>query len=354
MAVYPLQSEGAWDMKAAVVSVPGKLEIWEIARPQPGPYDCLVKIDACAICTGTDTSIAFKRFPWRSPYPFVLGHESTGLVLECGPEVRYFKPGQRVTRPAAVLAGDRVDGISSTWGGFAEFGLVRDTRAAFEDGLPADGMHAASRVPIPPGVDAVSAALSVNQREIISVVDKMPGLDSSARLAVIGSGYNGLLFSLLGKHAGAGRVVVCGSARLEERATHRFAADGYADYRDPAAAILLQEKLGGPPTHVIDAVGSHSSLELAHALLQPGAAFGCYGIDDLEETEAVRAQLARGFNPLDMGANEAACVERWHALWQNGFFAPPGMVDNIMPIEEMHAAFEILARREAVKIVISL
>jgi threonine dehydrogenase-like Zn-dependent dehydrogenase len=340
-------------MKAAVVRVPGKLEIWDIARPLVGPYDCLVKIDACAVCSGTDSSIAFKQFPWRSPYPFVLGHESTGLILECGEKVRYFAVGQRVTRPAAVLNGERVDGISSTWGGFAEYGLVRDTRAAAEDGAPVDGMLASSRNPLPDGVDPVSAALSVNQREIISVVNKMT-LGPDARVAVIGSGYNGLLFALLAKRAGAGRVVMVGSERLAERATTRFAADGYANYRDPDAPAQALAQLGGPPTHVIDAVGSHASLALAQALLQPGAAFGCYGIDDLEETETVRAELARQYAPLDMGTQEADCVDEWYALWQAGFFDQPAMVDYVMPLEEIHAAFEILARRDAVKIVITM
>jgi threonine dehydrogenase-like Zn-dependent dehydrogenase len=340
-------------MKAAVVSVPGKLEIWEIARPQPGPYDCLVKVDACAVCTGTDSSIAFKQFPWRSPYPFVLGHESTGLIVECGEKVRSFQPGQRVTRPAAVLSGERVDGIGSTWGGFAEYGLVRDTLAAAQDGLEVDAMLASSRNPLPPGVDPVSAALSINQREILSVVNNMQ-LDQNSRVAVIGSGYNGLLFSLLAKQAGAGRVVTTGSARMAERAASRFAADGYVDYRAADAREQSLAQLGGPPTHVIDAVGSHASLALAQEILQPGSAFGCYGIDDIDETGPIRAELARQYTPLDMNAQEAECVPEWHALWQSGFFAQPYMYDQTLPLDQIHHAFEILARRDAVKIVITM
>ncbi len=160
-------------MLAAVVSKPGVLEVIDIPLPRPGPYDCLVKIDACAICTGTDSHIAFGKFPWRVDYPFILGHESTGAITEVGSKVKYFKLGQRVTRPTAVPNNERINGLGSNWGGFAEWGIVRDTRAAAEDGLTVDGMLSASRNPLPGDVDPISAALSINQREILSVVIKM-------------------------------------------------------------------------------------------------------------------------------------------------------------------------------------
>ena len=339
-------------MKAAVVSAPGKLALQEISRPKPGAYDCLVKIDACAICTGTDSSIAFGDFPWRSPYPFVIGHEATGIILETGPKVRNFAVGQRVVRPAGILPGVVVDGIHSTWGGYAEYGLVRDGWAAAEDGLTLDGVQGACRNPLPAGVDAVSGALSINQREILSVVRKLP-LDARSRVAVVGTGYNGLLFTLFCKHYGAGRVVVLGSEWLRERARESFRADGYVDYRAPDAAQQALDLMGSP-THVIDAVGSFKSLATAEELLTVGTAFGAYGLDDVTKTEAIRQRLAQDRPAIDMAADEASCVEDWHRLWQAGFFAVPGMVDRVMPFEEMDQAFAILDRRQAVKIVLEM
>ena len=37
--------------------------------PRPSPYDCLVKIAACAVCTGTDHAILNDHFPSRAAYP---------------------------------------------------------------------------------------------------------------------------------------------------------------------------------------------------------------------------------------------------------------------------------------------
>ncbi len=340
-------------MKAVVVYGSGDWKVTEVPEPVPGPFDCLVKIDACAICTGTDADIVFGDFPWRSPYPFILGHESTGIIVAIGAEVRNFQPGQRVTRPAGILAGEMVGGLRSTWGGFAEWGLVRDVQAAERAGVSANGMLASSRTPVPASVDPVSAALSINQREILSVCRRIP-LQEGARVAILGSGYNGLLFSLFCKHFGAGWVVLVGNPAFSTLARERFRADAFLDYRQPAAAARCRQELGGAPTHVIDAVGSLASLEFAARLLEPGTAFGCYGVRDFNRSANLRASLAEKASPLDMGTDEAGVMEEWFGLWKEGFFAQPGMVDQVLPLDEIKAAFEVLAKRQAVKIVLSI
>lgn len=145
-----------------------------------------------------------------------------------------------------------------------------------------------------------------------------------------------------------------GSAWLEERACTRFGADGYVDYRDPQAAERVRAVLGGPPTHIIDAVGSKSSLAMAESLLTPGAALGVYGLDDVTLTGDTRARLARDYPVIDTATDEAAVVDAWYALWRQGFFANPYMVDLLLPLEGIHEAFATLDRREAVKIVLEI
>jgi hypothetical protein len=55
-----------------------------------------------------------------------------------------------------------------------------------------------------------------------------------------------------------------------------------------------------------------------------------------------------------MGTDEAGCMDEWHALWLEGFFTQPGMYDAVMPLDEIKEAFAVLARREAVKIVLEI
>lgn len=340
-------------MKAAIVPEHGRLELVQMSMPEPGPYDCLVQIDACAICTGTDSSIIAGHFPWLEKPPFVLGHESTGVIRQLGEKVRNFKIGQRVTRPAAVLPGQRRDGIGSNWGGFAEFGLVRDTLACKEDGVEYSGGLAASRVPLADDVDPVSAALSINQREILSVSLKA-GYTPASRLVVIGSGYNGLLFSFFAKTFGVKTVVMLGNQARMESATSCFRADAFIDYKDPSAVSFANRLLGGEPTHVIDAIGSVGSVSLAKALLGPGTAFGRYGVHDFNAVQQVVGEMQSAHRAIDTGTDEASVTDLWYEQWKKGLYRRRGMCDDVVPLEAIVESFERLARREVTKIVVTM
>ena len=339
-------------MKAAVVPEHGRLELMEIADPRPGPYDCLVEIDACAICTGTDSNIIVGHFPFLVEPPFVLGHESTGLILSVGEKTRNFRVGQRVVRVAGIPIGQRVDGIGSNWGGFAELGLVRDDCAATEDGIESN-VSGQSRVPLPEDVDVVSAALCINHREILSAALKL-GVDESSRVIVIGSGYNGLLFSFFAKLLGAGRVVVVGNGARARLAADTFEADGFADYRDEPEVEAVPEMLAGEPTHLIDALGSVGSVAIAKSLLAPRTAFGRYGVHDYEQTRPTVEEIHRTHPALDVGTDEVGVMDRWYELWKRGTFDREGMCDGLAPLDEIVEAFGCLARREAVKLVVTM
>jgi threonine dehydrogenase-like Zn-dependent dehydrogenase len=338
-------------MKAAIVRGPGQLELVDMDVPRMGPYDCLVKIDACATCTGTDLSIIDGSFAFLQPYPVALGHESTGLVAEIGERVRYFSPGRRVTRPACILPGQTVEGITSNWGGFAEYGLVHDGVAEAEDGGESGGMSGISRVPLPDDVDAVSASLSINQREILSVVKRME-LPGGTRFAVVGSGYNGLLFAFFAEHFGAAQVVMLGSAARAGLAQGGFGVDAFFDYRDPAAADAALAELGDRPTHVVDAVGSQASIELSRKLLAEETAFGCYGVHEHAAIQPAVEEIAKTHPAPEMWTDEPGTVDDWYGMWKAGAFAFEGMIGGIMPFGETAAAFDRVKRREAVKLVL--
>ena len=83
-------------MKAAVVRAFGKpLAIEEIAVPEPGPGEVLVKVIACGVCH-TDLHAADGDWPAKPHLPFVPGHEITGVVAALGPGVTSLKEGDPV------------------------------------------------------------------------------------------------------------------------------------------------------------------------------------------------------------------------------------------------------------------
>lgn len=70
---------------------PGPLRIEEVALPDPGPHQVVVKQFASGVC---HSQLHQMHRPRNAPV--VLGHESTGVVLKTGSAVRNVKEGDRV------------------------------------------------------------------------------------------------------------------------------------------------------------------------------------------------------------------------------------------------------------------
>jgi len=127
----------------------------EIQRPEPGPGEILVRIEACAVCR-TDLHVVDGELA-DPKLPLVLGHEVVGTVAALGPGVTRFAPGGRVGVPwlgwscgqcrfcrsgrenlcdRARFTGYTIDG------GYAEF-TVADARYCFSLPPSYDSPHAA-------------------------------------------------------------------------------------------------------------------------------------------------------------------------------------------------------------------
>jgi len=94
-------------MKALVKAKPER-GIWmeDIAMPEVGHNDVLIKINHTAIC-GTDIHI-FQWDDWAKatiPVPLAIGHEFCGEIVECGSEVRGFETGDRVSAEGHITCG---------------------------------------------------------------------------------------------------------------------------------------------------------------------------------------------------------------------------------------------------------
>lgn len=86
-------------MKACVLRVPAKvetnpLEIAEVAVPEPGEGDVLVRVNACGVCR-TDLHVIEGELPPRK-FPVIPGHQVVGTVEKLGRSARRFVAGARV------------------------------------------------------------------------------------------------------------------------------------------------------------------------------------------------------------------------------------------------------------------
>ena len=66
--------------------------------PTPGHGEVLVRTKACTIC-GSDIRAIYREHLGKGPEGYqgvICGHEPCGQIVECGPGMRQFKPGDRV------------------------------------------------------------------------------------------------------------------------------------------------------------------------------------------------------------------------------------------------------------------
>ncbi len=81
-------------MKASIIDAPGKMRVGDWKRPEPGPDEVLVRVQAAGICAG-DMYIYLGKNPYAD-YPRIAGHEISGTVEKAGRNVSGVTPGSLV------------------------------------------------------------------------------------------------------------------------------------------------------------------------------------------------------------------------------------------------------------------
>jgi S-(hydroxymethyl)glutathione dehydrogenase/alcohol dehydrogenase len=82
------------NVRAAIVHAPNEpfaIETVQLEGPREG--EVLVHVRSTGLCH-SDLHVYEGKMPWQ--FPALLGHEAAGVVVECGPGVTDFKPGDHV------------------------------------------------------------------------------------------------------------------------------------------------------------------------------------------------------------------------------------------------------------------
>ena len=329
-------------MKALIVVCPGHAEIRDIPRPVPGPREALVKIDACGICGTTDRELIAGTQPYHDEYPAILGHESTGIVVEVGAECRKFKVGDRVTRPAAIIAGGHRDGMASCWGGFAEYGLVREPAPGAEPDY-----QEARELVVDPRLTPEQASIAISLAETASWVWQLPPL-GGASVVVSGTGCAGLTIAKWCKMSGA-RVLVLG--RRDERLAmaRAIAADAVVNVRtcaDVPAAVREFAPVGADV--FCDACGAKDQIVLAAKVCREGGLWARYAVKPAggyDEPEGGAPSLRR-----EIPAAREHVAYAWVAdMLLRGAIDVREFLTHEWPLDDFESAFAAVARGEVLK-----
>ena len=98
-------------MKAAVLrAVNEPLTIEDVEIRSPGEGEVMIEIKAAGLC---HTDLHFMNGSMAGDLPMILGHEGAGVVVECGPGVTMFEPGDHAV-PFVVPECGQCPGCAST------------------------------------------------------------------------------------------------------------------------------------------------------------------------------------------------------------------------------------------------
>ncbi len=259
-------------MKAMLLSAYKQLELTEMPRPEIGPRDVLVSVQACGIC-GSDIH-GYDGSTGRRVPPLVMGHEAAGVIEEVGKDVQRFRPGQRVTFDSTISCGyceycrrgeinlcdnRRVLGVSCgeyrQHGAFAQYVVVPENIVyELPDGLPFE--HAAM-------IEAVSIAVHAANRTPVAL---------GQSCVVVGTGMIGLLVVQAMRKAGCGRIVAVDLDPGKLQLAGELGADALVNAAEEDVPARVRELTGGQGADVaVEVVGASATVQTAiHSLRKGG------------------------------------------------------------------------------------
>ena len=226
-------------MLALVKTGPGPgLELREVPRPEVGINDVLVKVHRTGIC-GTDLHIAAWD-PWAAKTivpPLVVGHEFVGEVVDIGPNVAGFAPGDLVSGEGHVVCGrcrHCLAGRRHLCAHTVGLGVGRDGAFAEYVALPMTNIwrHA-------PGIAEDVAAIFDPFGNAVHTALAFPVLGED--VLVTGAGPIGLMATAVVRHAGARFVVVSEPNPVRREIAARMGATVVVDPRERDLADVQRE-----------------------------------------------------------------------------------------------------------------
>lgn len=316
----------------------------EMAPPEIGPDDILVRVRACGIC-GSDVH-GFDGSTGRRIPPLVMGHEAAGEVAGFGRNVKDLREGDRVTFDSTIYCGRcfhcargevnlcenrEVMGVSPgpyrRHGAFAEFVAV-PRRIVYR---------------LPDQLGYEQAALI----EAVSVAVHAVAISPKAESAVVvGAGMIGVLAVQALRAAGCGQVfaIDIDDGRLEMAL--KVGATATINSKTADAPALVREMTAGRGVELaVECVGATDPIRTAIACTRKGGAVTLVGnfspSIDLPLQEVVTRQLRLQGSCASAG-EYPKCIE----LLASGAIQVDPLISAVAPLAEGPLWFDRLYRRE--------
>ena len=327
----------------------GVLEYVERNTPQiEAADDVLVQIEACGIC-GTDLNILAVPPAHKAPPGIVIGHEGVGIVKAIGPAVQSVRPGDRVVIANRLTCG-QCDycrrGLDNQCTNYQTIGTTID--GAFAPTLRAP---ACALWKIDPSVPRDDAALFEPLSCAVGSVKRAP-FQPGDNVAIIGAGPMGLLFALLYRTLGAGKIILLDVAPYRLEFAQEMGMDAALNVTQVDAAAEVKRLTGMGADVVVDAVGNQMSQALQ--LARRGGQVILFGLRPHDNPPVNQYTITRydltvhgtfvGLHPF------AQTIQ----LLESRRVQPSVLVTHRLPLAELERGVELMRTQQAMKVLIEM
>jgi threonine dehydrogenase-like Zn-dependent dehydrogenase len=344
-------------MKAATFRGQGEVKVVDVPKPSiKGSGEALLKVTLGSIC-GSDLHIYHGNVPINDGA--VLGHEFVGVVEDVGPEVKRFKPGDRVVASFFTSCGHCAycrkgwfnQCVSKATFGFGEYyGDLGGGQAEYVVVPNAD--H--SMEPIPEGMTDEKAIFVGDILATGYFGAERAEIRPGDTVAVVGAGPVGLMATMCAGLFGPARTFVIDmvDSRLEI-AQELGGIPVNAKHVHPVEAIKAQT--GGLGTDSsIECVGAAPAVETALAVVRGGGTISMVGIPSVVTGDFPYLEVWMKALSFRAGwCNVQAYMRPLLDLIAAGRIKPDAIISHRMKLDQAEEAYRMFDAREATKIVLT-
>ncbi len=340
-------------MRAAYMYAPGDVRVIDAPDPRiEEPTDALLRLVRTCVC-GSDLHPYHSMKP--NPHGASMGHEYLGIVEEVGAEVATVKPGDLVIVPFVFSCG-----ICD----FCREGLQTSCRVAgLRTRLGSEGAQAELlRAPLADGTLYPVSAGEEHYAGLLTLSDVYGtgfhaaltgGAGPGTTVAVIGDGAVGLLAVLSARGLGAERIILMGRHETRTDLGREFGATDVVAARGDEGIDAVRELTQGDGCHVVlEAVGHLPAFEQALGIVRAGGRIARVGVPQYTEGPIGRAQFARNVTITGGVAPVRAYIDRLLPGILDGTVPAGRVFDVELPLDEAATGYELMDRREALKVML--
>ncbi|MBK7598077.1 MAG: alcohol dehydrogenase catalytic domain-containing protein [Acidobacteria bacterium] len=333
-------------MQAVVFHGDGKWGIESAVKPSiSADDDVLLRVERASIC-GTDIHILATPPGHPATAGSILGHEYVASVTEVGAGVGHLQPGDRVVIDPNITCGlcryCRM-GMTNVCENMTTLGIFRHGGLAEFNLAPAKSLHKISHE-----VSPERATLAEPLSCVLHAFEKAQ-LTPGENVVILGAGPIGLIFLLLCKIGGAGKVFMIEPVEFRRRTAESFGADGVFDSKTGNIAAEVKAATGIGADIVIDAAGT--LLPEALQIVRPGGRVILFGINQHADRQFNQYFTTR-YEVTILGSfiqrTEFPKVVR---LLESGILPLEKLVTHRLRLDQIGEGFEAMRAGEAIKVV---